>query len=161
MLDIFSASEKLMSMNDETWARHANPWSVYTRASCLPLIALAIWSRVWLGWWALVPLILGIVWTWLNPRLFGPPANLDHWASKGVMGERVFLNRKVEGVAAHHVRMAIILTILSAVGAIILLYGLIVLDVWAVICGLAVSIGHKLWFVDRMVWILQDAEHTR
>lgn len=29
--DIFAASEKIMRMDDATWVRHANPWSVYSR----------------------------------------------------------------------------------------------------------------------------------
>jgi len=51
MIDIFKVSEKLMGMDDAAWKRHANPWSVYTRFTCLPFIVLALWSRVWLGWW--------------------------------------------------------------------------------------------------------------
>ena len=74
-MDIFRGAERLMGMNDETWERHANPLSVYSRFSCLPLIVAAIWSRVWLGWWALAPLALAIGWTFINPRLF--PAPLD------------------------------------------------------------------------------------
>ena len=57
--DIFALSERMMAMDDAAWARHANPWSVYSRMSILPLMTLAIYSRVWLGgvrcclwrWW--------------------------------------------------------------------------------------------------------------
>jgi hypothetical protein len=53
---------------DETaWVRHANPWSVWMRNTVLPLIVLAIWSRVWLGGWSLVPLSLAMLLTWLKP----------------------------------------------------------------------------------------------
>lgn len=155
-VDIFKVSERLMSMDDDAWARHANPVSVYTRFTCLPLIALAVWSRDWIGSWSLIPIALAIVWTWLNPRLFKPPVSLDSWASKGVMGERVFLNRKVRPIPEHHERMAYLLSGFTAIGAIILVYGLIVLNAWATICGLFVTIIPKVWFVDRMVWILQD-----
>jgi hypothetical protein len=72
-MDIFSGAERLMAMNDETWERRANPLSVYSRFLCLPLIVAAIWSRVWLGWWAVVPLALAIGWTFLNRRLFSAP----------------------------------------------------------------------------------------
>ncbi len=155
-MDIFKASERLMSMDDAAWARHANPLSVYSRMSCLPLIVLAIWSRVWIGWWALLPLAAALLWTWANPRLFSAPADLDNWASKGVMGERIFLNRKAVPIPAHHERAAYVLTGLSFVGLIILIYALVVLDVWGVIAGLVLVIVPKLWFVDRMVWIHQD-----
>lgn len=160
-MDVFRFSEKLMSMDDDAWLRHANPVSVYSRFSCLPLIVLAIWSRVWIGWWALLPLALALLWTWLNPRVFGAPASVDSWASKGVMGERVFLAREANPVPEHHIRMAHILTGASAVGAVILVYGLVVLDFWAVACGVVMSAGAKVWFVDRMVWIFQDDQQSK
>ena len=49
-------------MSDEAWKRHANPWSVWTRFAAIPLMILAIWSRLWLGWWCLVPITAVIVW---------------------------------------------------------------------------------------------------
>ena len=58
------------AMSDEVWARHANPWSVWTRFSILPLLVAAIWSRVWIGRWALLPTAAVVLWAWLNPRLF-------------------------------------------------------------------------------------------
>lgn len=36
-------------MDDAAWARHANPWSVWTRVPILLLLALAIWSRAWIA----------------------------------------------------------------------------------------------------------------
>lgn len=35
-------------LNDETWKRHANPWSVISRNTVLPLLIIAFWSRIWL-----------------------------------------------------------------------------------------------------------------
>jgi hypothetical protein len=92
----------LFQMDDDTWERHANPWSVWSRTTVLPVLILAAWSRVWLGWWALVPGAVALLWTWLNPRLFGRPASLDSWASKSVMGERVWMNRDEVPVPVHH-----------------------------------------------------------
>jgi len=147
-----------MGMDDVAWRRHANPLSVYTRFTCLPLIVLAIWSRVWLGWWALVPIAVALFWTWVNPRLFNEPKSLDSWASRGVMGERLFLNRENRAIAGHHITMAYVLTWASAAGVSILVYGLFVLSFWATLCGLFVTIVPKLWFVDCMVWIYEDFE---
>lgn len=155
-MDVFKGAERLMALDDNAWARHANPWSVYTRFTCLPLIVLAIWSRAWLGWWCVIPIAASLAWTWLNPRVFKPPSTLNSWASKGVLGERMFLNRHAEPVAAHHVRAAHILTVLSAIGAAILIFGLVALNGWAAVCGLIAAILPKLWFVDRMVWLHQD-----
>ena len=155
-MKLLRAAERLMAMDDAAWARHANPWSVWSRFTCLPLLALAVWSRTWLGWWALVPLALALVWTWYNPRAFAPPATTDTWASKGTFGERVFLNRKTVPVSRHHVRAGKVLTAFSAVGMAMLIYGLVVLDAWATVGGLLVAIGSKAWFVDRMVWLYED-----
>ncbi|NMB79453.1 MAG: hypothetical protein GYA23_10220, partial [Methanomicrobiales archaeon] len=43
------------ALDDETWRRHANPWSVLLRNTVLPLLVLAFWSRLWLCWYALAP----------------------------------------------------------------------------------------------------------
>jgi hypothetical protein len=54
MSDVFRSLERLMAMDDGVWRRHANPWSGWTRVTVLPILVLAIWSRVWIGWWALL-----------------------------------------------------------------------------------------------------------
>ena len=159
-MDIFRGAERLMAMDEEAWGRHANPLSVYSRFSCLPLIVAAIWSRVWLGWWALVPLVFAIGWTFVNPRLFSAPIDKGTWAAKAVMGERLFLARKSVAVPERHVAMAYWLTALSFAGAIALGYGLIMLDGWATVGGLAVAMTGKLWFCDRMVWLYEDMERS-
>ncbi|MEM9439682.1 MAG: DUF6653 family protein [Pseudomonadota bacterium] len=156
MVDIFKLSERVMSMDEETWARHANPWSVYTRFTCLPLVALAIWSRVWLGWWSLIPLAAALFWIWYNPRAFPPVSSNDGWAYMGVEGERLFLERRRIQIPMHHLVMARRLTLFSAVGGAILVYGLMTLNVWAALCGLSLTITAKTWFVDRMVWLFED-----
>ena len=70
-------------MTDDAWKRHANPWSVWTRFAAIPLMILAIWSRVWLGWWCLVPVAAVIVWLWLNPHVFAPVENADELGGEG------------------------------------------------------------------------------
>lgn len=155
-MDIFNAAERLMSMDADTWARHSNPWSVWTRFTCLPLLVLAIWSRLWLGWWSLVPIALAVLWSWYNPRAFAPPSKTDNWASKGTFGERVYLNRKQIPIPRHHEHAALILTTISALGTVVLVYGLTVLHGWATVLGLVVAMGAKIWFVDRMVWLYED-----
>ena len=67
---IDKAIERLMMMDGASWARHASPWSFWTRVPVLALLALAIWSRVWVGWWCVVPIGLVGVWTLVNPRAF-------------------------------------------------------------------------------------------
>ena len=155
-MDIYKFIEKMMRMDDTTWARHSNPWSVYTRFSCLPLIALAMWSRLWLGWWSLIPLALSLLWAWGNPRLFGPPKHTDNWASKGTFGERILMNRRSIPIPDHHECIVNILALASMPGVFILIYGLVALDIWPTVFGIVAVILLKAWFVDRMVWLYED-----
>jgi hypothetical protein len=143
-------------MDDAAWARHANPWSVWTRVPILPLLALAVWSRVWIGWWALVPVAALLAWTWVNPRVFPPPPSTASWASRAVLGERLWLARDAVPVPARHRRIPLLLNALSAAGAVLLLYGLVWLVPWAALTGLSVALLSKMWFLDRMVWIVAD-----
>ncbi|NAZ36513.1 DUF6653 family protein [Rubellimicrobium sp. CFH 75288] len=153
---LMRGGERLMGMDDETWARHANPWSVWTRLlTPLPLLALAVWSRVWIGTWALLPVSAALAWIWLNPRLFPPPARLDSWSARGVLGERIWL-RRPEAVATHHIAPVRALTVLSALGMLPFAWGLWALDPWATLLGIVMIAGFKAWFVDRMAWLWDD-----
>ena len=84
---------KLFGLEGERWMRHANPVSVWTRFAVLPLLALAVWSREWIGWWSLPAVALVLVFMMVNPLLFPPPRSTRHWASKGVFGERIWTDR--------------------------------------------------------------------
>lgn len=154
--DYGHGTARLMGMSDAVWARHASPWSVWTRVPILPLLALSIFSRAWIGWWCLVPIAALVVWIWLNPRAFPTPETTDRWASKGTFGERVWLNRAVVPIPRHHARVAQILSAVSGAGLLVGAYGLVVLDGWMTMAGVSVSVLCKLWFVDRMVWLYED-----
>jgi hypothetical protein len=143
-------------MDERTWARHANPWSVWTRYTVLPLLTAAVWSRAWLGWWALVPVALAVAWTWVNPRLFAPPASTASWASKAVLGERVWLNRAQVPVPPHHRRAPHVLSAVAAAGLPLVVWGLVRFEPWPLLLGCALVYAGKLWFLDRMVWLYQD-----
>ncbi|MEM7525543.1 MAG: DUF6653 family protein, partial [Pseudomonadota bacterium] len=106
-------------------------------------------------WWAAQPVAFVLFWTWLNPRAFPAPKSLDSWISRGVMGERVFLTRR-DDVARHHRRAAALLSGASGAGAVVLIWGLVALDMEITALGAALTVIPKVWFVDRMVWVLQD-----
>lgn len=148
----------LMAMDDATWARHANPWSVWTRVPLLAAFALTLYLRGPLGTWLWPILGLLVLWTILNPRAFAPPASTDNWASRGVLGERIWLNRKVVPIPRHHARWAMGLSLASASCLLPLAWGLYALDPWATALGALGGSALKLWFVDRMVWLYQDME---
>lgn len=160
MLRKFDFGKRMMAMNDTTWARHANPWSGWSRISILPLLALAVWSRVWLGWWALLPTGTVLVWVWLNPRLFPPPASVDNWMSKGVIGERIWLSWSQGSVPEDHAPVLRVLTVAISAGFLVLVSGIIVLDLTLTMTGMSVAMLCKLWFLDRMVWIYTETDEA-
>lgn len=154
-------SERMMAMNETVWARHANPWSGWSRVSILPLLALAVWSRVGLGWWALIPTGAVLAWAWLNPRLFPPPASIDNWMSKGILGERIWLLRGDGSVPAHHAPILRALALAVSAGSVMLLAGMVMLNFPLTTTGLAVAMLCKLWILDRMVWIYTETEEGK
>ncbi len=149
---------KLMKMDDETWLRHANPWSVWTRFATMPFLALAIWSRTWIGGWAWLIFAALCVWLWLNPRIFGIPKTYDTWAARGVFGERIWLNRDQVPVPQHHRKLPNFLSAVQSIGLIIMIYGLWRYNLGFTIAGL-IAIYAKAWFVDRMVWLYEDMKN--
>lgn len=160
MQDFGRRVEQAMVMSDLAWARHANPWSVWTRIPILPLLALAIWSRVWIGGWCWLPLGLLIAWTLWNPRAFPPPIETDSWASKGTFGERVWLNSTNVPIPRHHECWARGLGIAAGLSLLPWAWGLYFLEPWAVILSSVLAVAFKLWFVDRMVWLYEDMKHV-
>lgn len=155
-MNIGDLTERMMGMTDEVWERHANPRSVWSRVIILPLMTLAIWSRIWMGWWAAVIVGLLILWIWINPRIFPRPKSTDNWSSKAVLGERVWLNRPKIAIPQHHERAARILSYVPVAGLLFYVHGLIVLNPWETALGLFIIVIGKLWFLDRMVWLFDD-----
>jgi hypothetical protein len=151
---------KIFALDDKTWLRHANPWSVLMRNTALPLLVFAIWSRHWLGWYALVPVVLALLWIWFNPRIFPAPASFDHWASKAVLGERIWMNRDAVPVPAHHRTTPNILSGVAGIGMLFVFWGLLLLEPWPAAFGMALVYCGKLWFLDRMVWLWEDMHDT-
>jgi len=147
---------KLFNLTDDNWMKHANPWSVWTRYSVLPIIVLAFWSRIWLGWWHLIPAIISLAWMFFNPVFFKKPKSTMNWASKSVLGERVYLNRDKIDIPKHHKLPPNILNAISLVGMILAIYGIVMLYVWPAILGIALAYLGKSWYLDRMVWLYED-----
>jgi hypothetical protein len=147
---------KVFNLQGESWLKHANPWSVWTRFATLPFLVLAIWSRVWIDWYSLIPIGILIIWLIINPTLFKKPKNFDNWGSKSVLGEKIWSNRKEMPVAKHHNIAILILTILQSTGGILLMIGLWKLEINLTIIGTITVYLTKMWFLDRMVWIYED-----
>lgn len=146
----------LFRMDERTWERHANPWSVWTRMASLPLMLAVIWSHTTLGWWVVVPAAATAAWLWLNPRLFPPPASTRSWASRAVLGERLWVD-PARRVGGDHRTVATLTSAVAAVGGIAAVGGAVANDIGWTLSGAAVCYLGKLWFLDRMVWLFEDA----
>jgi len=147
---------RAMAMDDATWRRHANSWSGWSRVATTPVLFAALWSHVWLGWWALVPIGLVALWLWLNPRLFPPPASRRAWMTRGVLGERLW----VEGRAVAGAEVPWILAgqaLLTAIG----LAGVAAQAFWVGLVGLHAGAAMKLWFLDRMVRVYDASQEAK
>lgn len=147
---------KAFGLRGQEWQKHANPMSVWTRFTVLPLFIAAVWSREWLGWWSLVLVGLVVVWAWVNPRLFRAPNSTDNWASMAVLGEQLWLENAGERMGGHHRIVPFLLSIVAAVGVPFLVWGLWHLDVWPTMVGTVLIYAGKVWFLDRMVWLYCD-----
>ncbi len=148
---------RLFGLEGEGWMRHANPLSVWTRFSVLSLLALAVWSRDWIGWLCLVPVALALAWTMLNPLLFGPPRSTRNWASRGVFGERIWADRDtVELPPQFRSAMPNVANLLGGLGLAVLAFGLVELQVLPTLAGIVLVHTAKLWYIDRMVLLFED-----
>jgi hypothetical protein len=149
---------KLFGLEGERWMRHANPVSVWTRFCVLPLLALAVWSREWIGWWSLAAVALVLVFMMVNPLLFPPPRSTRHWTSRGVFGERIWTDRKKAEIPARFGDSAVTNATyaIQVVGMAIFVYGLVELDLLAVVSGILIAQTAKAWFIDRMVLLFED-----
>ncbi len=147
----------IFNLTDENWLKHSNPWSVWTRYSVLPIIVLAFWSRAWIGWWCLIPGIASLLWMFFNPVFFSRPISTRNWASKSVMGERVFLNRdKVDIPEIHKKPIHSILNLISSTGMILAIWATVTYSVWGAVLGVSLAYLGKSWYLDRMVWLYED-----
>lgn len=148
---------KVFGLTGDNWARHANPISVWTRFAVLPMLTVSIWSRDWIGWWCLVPIVLSLVFMMVNPVLFAKPRSTKNWASKGVFGERIWSERTTVPVPPQFTARVLNVTYaIQAVGAVILGYGLVRLDLVATVAGMVILQAAKAWFIDRQVLLFED-----
>jgi hypothetical protein len=143
---------RLFRMDDEAWRRHANPWSVWTRFAAIPAMLLAIWSRTWIGWWCLVPIVLVVAWLWLNVKVFRPVSAPRGWTSRGIYGERAWLEDR-SAVPPDHRSVLRILVVLGSVGFALIVWGLVVLSVWPTVFGATLVVVAQLWRIDRFGWL--------
>lgn len=140
--------------------RHANPVSVWTRFAVLPLLAIAVWSRVWIGWWSALAALLVVVLAVVDPLLFPPPRSTRNWASRGVFGERVWSERNAVALPEQFRSSSVpaIAALWQVAGLAIMGYGLVRLELVVTVAGLALTQCAKSWYIDRAVLLFEDVK---
>jgi hypothetical protein len=143
---------KLFGLEGENWMRHANPASVWTRFTVLSILSLAIWSRDWIGAWSLLGVGLAIAWMFVNPLLFKAPSSTRNWASRAVLGERIWVDRDKVALPEQFRSAApsLIANAYSTIGMGILAFGLVDLNLLATVTGILIIHGGKAWYLDRI-----------
>ena len=149
---------KLFGLEGEKWMRHANPWSVGTRFAVLPLLALSVWSRDWIGWWSLGAVALVLVFMMVNPLLFRESGSTRNWASRSVFGEHIWSDRDTVELPRQFLESKVpaVSTAIQVAGVALLAYGLIRLDLLTTVAGLVLAQTAKAWYLDRMVLLYED-----
>ncbi|MBU1671138.1 MAG: hypothetical protein KKF41_04545 [Actinobacteria bacterium] len=159
-MNIEKSTAEFLKMSDEEWMRHANPVSGWTRFATLPLIFLAVWSRKWLKWFALIPVGLVGIWTWYNARMFKKPESTDNWMSKVVLGERAMAGREQNPVPEHHLPVLKVTRAIISCGGLLSIYGLSKQKGWPALLGMVLIILGKTWYMDRMVWLFEEMKDS-
>lgn len=80
-----TARSRLARMRRAVFARHANPWSAWSRWATTPLVLVPAWTR---SWRHAAPIA---VWFALNPVIFTPPADEQAWATRAMLGEELWM----------------------------------------------------------------------
>lgn len=91
------------------FARHANPWSAWTRWASTPMVLVPVWTR------RRSHAVLVAGWLAVNPVVFPKPADDHAWATRAMLGEERWILDRPRDVS-----MAIsVVTSAVAVGAVI------------------------------------------
>lgn len=155
-MDVFSGASRAMMMTGESWARHANPLSVYSRIIGGTFVFFALWSVHWLGVAAALPIAAAAAWTVLNPRLFPPPKETNSWAARGVLGERAFLLRNVVPIPPGHRTAAMVTTVIAALFLALAGVAFVLENAVGAFAAWHGATVAKLWFCDRMAFLWDE-----
>ncbi len=94
----------------EVFARHSNPWSMWTRWASTPLVLVPAWRRSGRD-----AALVGL-WMAVNPVVFGKPAHDRGWATRAALGEEQWIAERPMD-AAMAVDLAATAALLAAIAA--------------------------------------------
>lgn len=122
---------------DWFWERHSNPFSAWSRMLSYPLVFFPFWYHSLLG---AIPVV---IWFALNPLIFPKPQSTDNWASKAVLGEKLWVKKK-RG-------MPLFLAVATAPFFIVSIYTAYKQMFWPTMFFGGMAFMLKVWFCDRVV----------
>ena len=90
-----------------------------------------------------------VLWLWWNPHAFAPVDKPVAWSSRGIYGERLWLQDRSRMPAGFAVVQRI--WVVGAVtGAVLLAWGLGALLIWPTAFGAVLVVYGQLWRIDRL-----------
>lgn len=136
-----------MSLRDRVettlWNRHSNPKSGWSRVPTGPILVYALYRRNWRL------LSAALVWTAVNPILFGPPESDDAWMTRAVLAERWWIRE--EGRSTVGLEYPNVCNAAGALGFCYALYAAYRKRPIGAAVGSIVSIGLKFWWLRVLV----------
>ena len=143
------------ALDDETWLRHANPWSVALRNTVLPILVIAFWSRSGSDGMRLFRLLLPCSGPGSIP-VFSPDRIARPLGIKGCDGRTGLAEPGHCSRAGTSPTAPNILSGVSGIGMLFVFWGVFAFDLWPTVFGMALVYCGKLWFLDRMAWLCED-----
>ena len=81
---------------------------------------------------------------------------MNNWASKAVLGERIWIDRDRIKIPAHPTLLPNLINVISTLALVFLIWGLIELDIQMTLFALVIVLLCKFWFLDRMVRLFEE-----
>lgn len=143
----------MSTFEDRRWAGRSHPWCVYTRLAAALLLIIALTTHRSLGIYAAIPIGLCLFFIIVNPFIFRPPKDDTHWATRSVLGQRLWRQRENAGWDVPSISR-----VASALAYFIALWLAIESQLGeAVMLGL-VALGLKLVYLD---WMARYYQRTK
>jgi hypothetical protein len=98
-------------MRRAIFARHANPWSAWSRWASTPLVLLPVWTR------RRRHALMTALWFALNPVVFPRISDERSWATRAMLGEELWISRRPRDAAAALTAVTSLVAVVALVAA--------------------------------------------
>jgi hypothetical protein len=98
-------------MRRAIFARHANPWSAWSRWASTPLVLLPVWTR------RRSHALMTALWFALNPVVFPRISDERSWATRAMLGEELWISRRPRDAAAALTAVTSLVAVVALVAA--------------------------------------------